>query len=765
MKTRLFTKLTALCLVLLCLITMAPAALAADDEGISCFKTAEMQQDGTVQISLQAFQTGRVPAADIVMVLDVSGSMEKSTPVSPDEIDGTKTYYIRYVHRIEIDGQYYNKQEDILVHNTAPDGEEPTWYGQLEEDQAEKLILPGDGKNGTFVFYTGAMEALRAAATQFAQTVAQYSALYEADHRIAVVEFSSPEKKNDASRGTHALPYYANILTGDGTPAGALRSAADHEAELCDVFAALTAAGPTYSDDAMAQAEAILNTSTADRRVAILFTDGGPGSYGWTYDADSTAFPTANGAIAAAGRMKQSGVQIYTIGVFNEENLQGTVGEQNRTYLSVLSSDYPDAASMTETGEKAADAYCSIGDLNMDLSGVFAGISGALGVPVESAEVADNLSRYFYLTDVQKQALLDAYPGVQITENDDGTTRILLDAVNFPPVAAHSDGTPVDPQSEGIFSMTFAATRREDFIGGEDVRTNAGLCGVFADGVLLASFPMPGVLVPVSSDALYRLLQTKEVTLYAGQTLRAQDLFTDRSDDPAAACVDLTYSVTDPDGAPFSEAVVQASGTYTVSIQTTVGGETYTRSRDVYVDVLPDAVDRLEVVSGPTQTSYFVGQSVQTDGMSVYAWMKSGRAVRLDPQQLSVSPAVLQTAGTQTVTLSYDGVQTTFTVQVKPVEPVRAEVIRTPDKGVFTYKTAPDFAGLAVRVYYNDGSTRDVTELSQMTVRADSDARVRRGTQTFRVTTQGVSATFPMQVKLVWWQWLILIILFGWIWY
>ncbi|MBQ7546750.1 MAG: bacterial Ig-like domain-containing protein [Clostridia bacterium] len=764
MKTRLFTKMTAVLLALLCVLAALPAAFAADNTGFSCFKTAEMQPDGNVRISLQAFQTGKVPAADIVMVLDVSGSMERSTPVPPDEIDGSKTYYIRYVHRIEIDGQFYNKQEDILVHNTAPAGETPTWYGQLEPDQEERLIRPGDGKGGTYVFYTGAMEALRASATQFAKTVAQFAALYEADHRIAVVEFSSPEKKNGASRGTHELPYYANILTGDGTPAGALRSAKDCEAELCDVFAALTADGPTYSDDAMAQAEAILNASTAERRVAILFTDGGPGSYGWMYDADSSALSTANGAIAAAGRMKQSGVQIYTIGVFNEENLQGTVGEKNTTYLSLVSSDYPDAASMSEPGERAAGAYCSIGDLNMDLSAVFTGISGALGVPVERAQVSETLSKYFCLTDAQKQALREAYPGVRITENSDGTTRISLDAVNFPPVAAHADGTAVDPQAEGVFNMTFDATRRTDFLGGDNVPTGTGQGGVFTDGVQIGSFPAQSVTVPVSEDALDRFLQTRDVTLYAGQTLRAQDLYEDRSGDPAASYAALTYSVTDPQGRPFTQAVVRESGTYTVSVQTTVGGTTYTRNRATEVTVLPDAVDRLEVVSVPVST-YFVGQSVRTDGMSVYAWMKSGRAVRLDPQQVSVSPAVLQTAGAQTVTLTYDGVQTTFTVQVRRVEAERAEVIHTPDHGVFRYKSAPDFSGLVVRVYYNDDSYRDVTDLSQMTVRADSSARVRRGTQTFRVSTHGVSATFPMQVKLVWWQWLVLILLFGWIWY
>jgi hypothetical protein len=33
------------------------------------------------------------------------------------------------------------------------------------------------------------------------------------------------------------------------------------------------------------------------------------------------------------------------------------------------------------------------------------------------------------------------------------------------------------------------------------------------------------------------------------------------------------------------------------------------------------------------------------------------------------------------------------------------------------------------------------------------------------VTAEGKSATFDMQVNLVWWQWLILIFLLGFLWY
>lgn len=770
MGTGLRTRGIALLLTLALLFVCAPSASAADTDGFRCEKTAVTEEDGTVSISLRAFQTGSVPSADIVMVLDVSGSMENSTPVPVSEINPDKDYYIRHIRVIEMDGEQKNFRVNVRVHNTAAPGEEPVWVGQLEENGPDQQVTPGNGLDGTYQFYTGAMDALRAAATDFVHSIAQNAAQYDADHRIAVVEFSSPVPKGADALCTHQTqpdPYYANILTGSGSASGALVSAKNAEQELADVFASLTAAGPTYSDDAMTQAKRILAASTASRRVAILFTDGGPGSYGWDYDLDTTALSTANGAIAAAGEMKQSGVQIYTIGVFNAENLAGETGKKNRSYLSLVSSNYPDAESMDSTGTQQTDGYSSVGDLNMDLSGAFAGISAVLGEPVESAQVRDTVSRYFYLTDAQRQALLEAYPQAQITENDDGTTTVSLDSVNFPPVATHANGEVADENDAGIFNMTFRVTPRGDFLGGDGVTTNSGMCGVFSDGVQIAQFTVPKVDVPVNASVLGSLLTVIPQTVYTDQTLTAQMLYEDLSQSPSAAFADVSYTVTDAYGSPFTAQQMTAAGTYTFTVTASAkaGARTYTQQKTVDVTVREDTVDRLEILTPPSKTRYFVGENVLTDGINVYAWMKSGRAIRLAQDQLSVSPQKLTSAGTQAVTVSYGGASSSFDVTADAVVPVSAEVVSSPVNGVFTYRRSPDFTGLSVRVRYNDGHEQIVRDLSQMTVQPQSDARVRRGTQTFRVTTQGVSATFPMQVRLVWWQWLILILLFGWIWY
>jgi hypothetical protein len=109
--------------------------------------------------------------------------------------------------------------------------------------------------------------------------------------------------------------------------------------------------------------------------------------------------------------------------------------------------------------------------------------------------------------------------------------------------------------------------------------------------------------------------------------------------------------------------------------------------------------------------------------------------------------------------------QKDVTVTVEPVKPIKAEIGTMPVQSSFRYDSDPDFGGLSIRILYNDGHEEIETDLSKMKIEPDSSRRVRRGPQTFRVTARGVSTTFTMESRLVWWQWLILILLFGWIWY
>ena len=770
MTIKLRTRLLALLLAALFLLPSFASSAADASDSFFCEKSAVMQDDGACRITLQAFQTGYVAPTDIVLVLDVSGSMENSTPVPSDQIDPAKDYYIRYRHEIIYEGQTAIQEDNIRVHNEAAEGETPRWFGVLEEGRQPTQVYPvGSGQETEYTFYTGAMEALRKAATDFTGSIAANARENGAAHRIAVVEFSSPVAKG-AAKCTHDNPFYANILSGDGTSTGALVSADGAQAQLDDIFANLTAAGPTYSDDALAQAEAILSAAGGHHKVVVLFTDGGPGSFGWSspewqYDRDNSALPTANAAIAAAKRMKDSGVLVYTIGVFNEENLQGEVGEKNQTYLHYISSDYPKATDMNTSGARAATQYCSIGDLQMDLSGAFAEISAVIGEPIRSAQVLDTVSEYFYLTDTQKQALTAACPGVQITENADGTTTIRLDDIDFPPVPVTPDGTPVSEDDAGIFSLSFDVTPRENLLGGKAIVTNTGDCGVFAGGVRLSAFEAPQVDVPVSTDKLSSLFTVKDVTIYKGQQLSAADLYEDLSAQMLLPGAAVTFRVADANGEAFTSGAPTESGTFTVTADVKIGDDTYSFSRDVSVQVDPDAPRSLRITSLPTKRTYFAGDTLDPAGLAAEVQYLSGKTEPLTAADWTLSPTALNSVGTQTVTLTSQGLTATFTVTVQAVRAVRMEIVSKPESTSYVYRRSPDFSGLRAEVFYNNGTSVTLSYPDGLTVGIVSGEGMRRGDQTFRASALGVSADFTMQVRLVWWQWLILIFLLGWLWY
>ncbi|MBR5620770.1 MAG: bacterial Ig-like domain-containing protein [Clostridia bacterium] len=204
-------------------------------------------------------------------------------------------------------------------------------------------------------------------------------------------------------------------------------------------------------------------------------------------------------------------------------------------------------------------------------------------------------------------------------------------------------------------------------------------------------------------------------------------------------------------------AAFSAVGTQTVTVSYNGLSVTFDVTVTMYTPTLT-------IRTAPKKTAYFVGETLDTAGLSLTYSDEYGKAATVTAGFVC-TPKTLTKVGAQTVTVSYSGLTATFGVTVKAVEPVSLKVLTPPTRGSYNYKSNPDFSGLTVSVQYNDGHEQTVTDLSQMTVRPESNARVRRGPQTYLVTCEGVSATFTMQVNLTFIQWMILIFLLGFIWY
>lgn len=114
----------------------------------------------------------------------------------------------------------------------------------------------------------------------------------------------------------------------------------------------------------------------------------------------------------------------------------------------------------------------------------------------------------------------------------------------------------------------------------------------------------------------------------------------------------------------------------------------------------------------------------------------------------------------------------TFTAiweETKPAEPVAPHITAIsvsalPDKTVYTYKTDEfDATGLEVLVIYSDGSTETISDTSALSISGYDAKPV--GEKAITVNYEGFEAQFNVTVRYVWWQWIIRILLLGFIWY
>lgn len=92
-----------------------------------------------------------------------------------------------------------------------------------------------------------------------------------------------------------------------------------------------------------------------------------------------------------------------------------------------------------------------------------------------------------------------------------------------------------------------------------------------------------------------------------------------------------------------------------------------------------------------------------------------------------------------------------------------ATVILTLPKTSYIYREALNLSGLTLEVVDENGNKKVVSDTSMMTVNNYNPRKT--GTQTLTVEYDGTSVEFNVNVKYTWWQWIIRILLLGFLWY
>ena len=146
----------------------------------------------------------------------------------------------------------------------------------------------------------------------------------------------------------------------------------------------------------------------------------------------------------------------------------------------------------------------------------------------------------------------------------------------------------------------------------------------------------------------------------------------------------------------------------------------------------------------PNKTSYFTGEAFDQTGLTLTATYNNGNTETIS-SGIECTGFSSATAGQKTVTASYGGKSTTFTVEVKAIVPTGITVKTAPNKTEYFVGDSYDGTGLVVNVTYNNGTNKDIT--TGFTTSGFSSATA--GKNTVTVSYEGFTATFDVTIKAV----------------
>ena len=147
---------------------------------------------------------------------------------------------------------------------------------------------------------------------------------------------------------------------------------------------------------------------------------------------------------------------------------------------------------------------------------------------------------------------------------------------------------------------------------------------------------------------------------------------------------------------------------------------------------------KIELTSLPTKLKYKNGESFDSSGLVVTATYSDGTVQETTDYTLS-SPD-MSSAGTKTVTITYDGQTATFDIEVIAISKI--EITTLPNKLEYRKNETLDTTGLVVSTVWTDGS-KEVLADGYTVSELDS---AETGEKTITVTYQTFTATFTVEV-------------------
>ena len=582
----------------------AAAKQAEDENGLILSKSAAYDSvTNTVTVTLEAYTTGTVTVStkstpvDVVLVLDESGSMKEENIQEFTE-----------VYKPITNKQYYVKSGDSYIQVSWCTGgllgtHDSGWYSGGHffihwGERYEPMTSADDTTSGHVQFYEASdstatkREALIAAANLFANKVYEDAVANNVDHRMAIIGFSS----DNASTIKVGLEN-------------------DIRNNLSDVTTAinnLNAYGGTYIEDGLTNAESVFanaasTASTERKRVVVIFTDGIPGSGTWN---NTTISGSANPAIKSSYNLKNTyGATVYTIGMLNDANPELEVSDQSddsaRTnkFLHYLSSNYPQAQSMTNGGTGSNKGYYLSASDTESLNAIFEKISQEIAVPtipLDSAAVIKDIIAPSFNVPAEGSISLytEDYNGTQFVgtrKSASGVTATISGDTISVNGFDYNKYFVSDKKHDETFGkkliIEFTTTPKDGFLGGNNVFTNGEKSGLYENSSAenaLEAFPQPQVNVPIQNVTVtaadknvYLLGGLTADELKSGATVKVGGVALDLSKasdttkpwglEPwQTEYVDITVTVKDKDGNVISDKLENLAEDTTYTVEVTV---------------------------------------------------------------------------------------------------------------------------------------------------------------------------------------------------
>ena len=427
--------------------------------------------------STSTITTTEKAVADIMLVLDVSGSMDKTTVsysyVAENTTDGraglnTGTLY--YVKKDEsyVKLQYYNN----YYGRTG-------WY--IGDDRWSQTKADDSTYNGCKIYLKKTekkLTALQNAVKQFITDTANKSP----DSKIGITAFSS------AGYGSHGK-------TED------LQKAGDNKENLTRFVDSLVANGGTDPYVGLKNAKSKLDAATMSGdtkpKYVLLFTDGEPTGSGnsWDTTAQQNAENITNGTESIKG-IKQEGYTVYTIGFGLRDKAKAFLegGTYGRT-------TYPGIASKNCAFN--AENATQLGDIFKDIQNTI-----TQDISITGATITDIIDPRFELLkdDGTLYTQDDLNNGVEV---NGGTVSLVKGNYQI----QWTDQT-IPNKKNGEWNKTIKVKAKDNFVGGNNVTTNVSPGSKISTGYGDVELPQPTVNVKVNL-----VVKDKDVWIYKGDTV------------------------------------------------------------------------------------------------------------------------------------------------------------------------------------------------------------------------------------------------------